>query len=95
VEDEMAITGVPWNPTFFLSISLERRADGDGRPGNVAIYGRFRSSPAKVLGPELCRFSDAGNDEARHTVGRAASEKRQGTKSREVGAPPVPLAMGI
>jgi hypothetical protein len=29
----MAITGVPGNPTFFLSISLERRADGDGRPG--------------------------------------------------------------
>ena len=32
----------------------------------------------------LCRFSDAGDDEARHTLGRAASEKRQGTKSREV-----------
>ena len=27
---------------------------------NVAIYGRFRSSPAEVLGPELCRVSDTG-----------------------------------
>ncbi len=33
----------------------------------------------------MCRFSDAGNGEAGHTLGRPASEKRQGTKSREVG----------
>jgi hypothetical protein len=56
VEDEMAITGVPGNPTFFLSISLERRADGDGGLENVAIYGRFRLSLAEVLGPELARL---------------------------------------
>jgi hypothetical protein len=33
----------------------------------------------------MCRFSDAGNDEARYKLGRPASEKRQDTKSREVG----------
>jgi hypothetical protein len=52
---------------------------------NVAIYGRFRSSPAEVLGPELCRFLDAGNNEALGTLSCQASKKRQGTKSREVG----------
>jgi hypothetical protein len=36
-------------------------------------------------GPELCRFLDAGNDEASGGVSRPASKKRQGTKSREVG----------
>jgi len=41
----------------------------------------------------LCRFSDAGNDEALDALGRPASEKRQGTKSREVGAPSVPRAL--
>jgi hypothetical protein len=35
---------------------------------NVAIYGRFRSSPAGVLGLELCRFLDAGNNEALGTL---------------------------
>jgi hypothetical protein len=30
----------------------------------------------------VCRFSDAGNDKARHTLVRPASEKRQGTKSQ-------------
>ncbi len=44
-------------------------------------------------GPLLCRFSDAGNDEALHTLMRPASEKRQGTKSRRVGHPAVPLAL--
>jgi hypothetical protein len=33
----------------------------------------------------LCRFSDAGDDDANHALRRPASEKRQGTKSREVG----------
>ena len=33
----------------------------------------------------MCRFSDAGNGEAIHTLGRPASEKRQGRKSRWVG----------
>jgi hypothetical protein len=32
----------------------------------------------------LCRFSDACNDERRVALRRLASEKRQGTKSREV-----------
>jgi hypothetical protein len=32
---------------------------------------------------------------ALRTFGRPASEKRQGTKSREVGAPSVPRAVGI
>jgi hypothetical protein len=35
---------------------------------NVAIYGRFRSSPEGVLGLELCRFLDAGNNEALGTL---------------------------
>ena len=33
----------------------------------------------------MCRFSDAGNDETLDALGRPASEKRQGTKSRWVG----------
>jgi hypothetical protein len=39
------------------------------------------------------RIPDAGNDEAIHALGRPASEKRQGTKSRRVGHPAVPLAL--
>src|SRR5258708_4774390 len=35
--------------------------------------------------PQLCRFLDAGNDETLLALGRPASKKRQGTKSREVG----------
>ena len=35
--------------------------------------------------PLLCRFSAAGNDEPLHALWRPAAEKRQGTKSREVG----------
>ena len=38
---------------------------------NVAIYGRFRSSSAEVLGPELCRFLDAGNNEALAGCGKS------------------------
>ena len=33
----------------------------------------------------LCRFLDAGNNEALGTLSCQASKKRQGTKSREVG----------
>jgi hypothetical protein len=43
--------------------------------------------------PLLCRFSDAGNDPAPPHAGRPASEKRQGTKSREGGALSVPPAL--
>ena len=32
--------------------------------------------------PVLCRFSDAGNDDANPALRRPAAEKRQGTKSR-------------
>ena len=39
--------------------------------------------PAPVR-PVLCRFSDAGNDGAIDALGRPASEKRQGRKSRSV-----------
>ena len=35
-----------------------------------------------ISGPLLRRFSDAGNHDANHARGRAAFEKRQGTKSR-------------
>ena len=35
--------------------------------------------------PDLCRFSDASDDDANHALRRPASEKRQGTKSRKVG----------
>jgi hypothetical protein len=35
--------------------------------------------------PLLCRFSDAGMTRAIHALRRPASEKRQGTKSREAG----------
>jgi hypothetical protein len=33
----------------------------------------------------MCRFLDAGNNEALGTLSCQASKKRQGTKSREVG----------
>jgi hypothetical protein len=33
----------------------------------------------------LCRFSAAGNNETLPALKRPAAEKRQGTKSREVG----------
>jgi hypothetical protein len=33
----------------------------------------------------VCRFLDAGNDERPLALGRPASKKRQGTKSRKVG----------
>ena len=36
--------------------------------------------------PLMCRFSDAGDDEALHALRRPASEKRQGTKSRDVSS---------
>jgi hypothetical protein len=35
--------------------------------------------------PFVCRFSAAGNDDALHALLRPAAEKRQGTKSRDVG----------
>jgi hypothetical protein len=38
----------------------------------------------------MCRFSDAGNDDLATRSGRPASEKRQGTKSREVRSLAVP-----
>jgi hypothetical protein len=48
----MAITGVPGTPHSFLSISLERLADGDGWPGKRGDLWPL-GSPAEVLGPEL------------------------------------------
>jgi hypothetical protein len=51
--DELAIPGIPMNPHALLSLSVERRADGDGRPmGNVAIFGRFGSGLSRWLGVE-------------------------------------------
>jgi hypothetical protein len=47
-----------------------------GLPAQRAIAQRFRA---------LCRFSDAGMTRAIHALRRPASEKRQGTKSREAG----------
>jgi hypothetical protein len=35
------------------------------------------------MSPQLCRFSDAGNDDLTTALCRPASEKRQGTKSRQ------------
>jgi hypothetical protein len=43
-------------------------------------------------GPEMCRFSDAGN-EGQPQARRPASEQRQGTKSQGSGAPLVPHAL--
>ena len=42
---------------------------------------RSRSDERRLL----CRFLDAGNNEALRTLSCQASKKRQGTKSREVG----------
>jgi hypothetical protein len=44
-----------------------------------------RPRQAGPLLPSLCRFSAAGNDETLPALKRPAVEKRQGTKSREVG----------
>jgi hypothetical protein len=41
-------------------------------------------TPLLLRLPVLCRFSDAGNDGAIDALGRPASEKRQGRKSRSV-----------
>jgi hypothetical protein len=38
----------------------------------------------RCMSQQLCRFLDAGNDETCLALGRPASKKRQGTKSREV-----------
>jgi hypothetical protein len=43
----------------------------------------------------LCRFLGRRHDEAIHALWRPASEKRQGTKSREVGGGGAADAMGI
>ena|SRR6516162_6809011 len=43
----------------------------------------------------ICRFLDAGNNEALGTLSCQASKKRQGTKSREVGPRLGSGAMGI
>ncbi len=45
--------------------------------------------------PLLCRFSDAGDDDANHALRWPASEKRQGTKSLEGGGVGAAGAMGI
>src|SRR6516162_5465047 len=47
-----------------------------------------RSSNKPRLCRFMCRFSDAGKDELTNTARRPASEKRQGTKSREWGTRP-------
>jgi hypothetical protein len=56
----MAITGVPWNPTFFPACPSSGGLMAMAGLENVAIYGRFRSSPAEVLGPELARLRSSG-----------------------------------
>jgi hypothetical protein len=43
----------------------------------------------------MCRFSVAGNDKVLDALERPASEKRQGTKSREVGIVGALGSMGI
>ena len=45
----------------------------------------LRGLNGDLLCPLLCRFSAAGNDEPLHALWRPVAEKRQGTKSREVG----------
>ena len=47
----------------------------------------------RCIGRFLCRFSDAGNDEAIDALMRPAAEKRQGTKSRKVIHPMVQRAL--
>jgi len=44
---------------------------------------------------QLCRFLGRRDDEVIHGLWRPASEKRQGTKSREVGGGGAADAMGI
>jgi hypothetical protein len=71
VEDEMAISGSRRTPHSFLSISVERLADGDGWPGkrgdlwplwvSIAVDAVFDSAAAPVdigarAGHVLCRF---------------------------------------
>ena len=44
-----------------------------------------RSSVIGISAPYLCRFWDAGDTKPVRTLGRPASKKRQGTKSRSAG----------
>ena len=49
----------------------------------------------RCMSPLVCRFLGRRHDEAIHALWRPASEKRQGTKSREVGGGGAADAMGI
>ena len=50
-----------------------------------ANWGNSESIYSLGVLPPVCRFLDAGNNEALGTLSCQASKKRQGTKSREVG----------
>jgi hypothetical protein len=50
------------------------------------MEGVFTAILLQRVGLFLCRFSDAGRHDASHGLRWPASEKRQGTKSRAVGA---------
>ena len=58
---------------------------------NAAIYGRF-GSPAEVLDPELCRFSDAGNDEARQTLGGRRLKSAKARNAGFLGTPVIAIS---
>jgi hypothetical protein len=87
------LPGSRGTPHSFLSISVERLAGGDvAGLENAAIYGRF-GSPAEVLDPELCRFSDAGNDEARQTLGGRRLKSAKARNRGMWGTVSVPRAL--
>jgi hypothetical protein len=49
----------------------------------------------RCMSPDVCRFLGRRDDDVIHALWRPASEKRQGTKSREVGGGGAADAMGI
>jgi hypothetical protein len=64
---------------------------GPSRSASKLVYpgcAYLAPSRHRILSVEcllLCRFSAAGNNETLPALKRPAAEKRQGTKSREVG----------
>src|SRR6202022_2741447 len=62
---------------------------------NYPIPGLPHRSIKRFRLPVLCRFLGRRHDEVIHALRRPASEKRQGTKSREVGGGGAAGAMGI
>src|SRR5262245_23324559 len=66
-----------------IAAEAEAQLGRDGAPHSRLAHRKYPRQLGGSEGPVVCRFSDAGSERAVDTLGRPASEKRQGTKSRE------------